>query len=92
MGIPHRHLYIGMSEYTLQDQNITTIHHKVTGEGVAQNVGKLPRWQFDACSFQRRPERAITITKQSTFFIIRQRVIKLFADGNGAVFLPFVLV
>ena len=39
--ISHRHFDVGMAEYTLQDQNITTIHHKVAGEGMAQNVGKL---------------------------------------------------
>lgn len=41
MSISHRHFDVGMAEYALQDQNITTIHHKVTGEGMAQNVGKL---------------------------------------------------
>lgn len=41
MRISHRHFDVGMAEYALQDQNIATIHHKVTGEGVAQNVGKL---------------------------------------------------
>jgi hypothetical protein len=41
MRISHRHFDIGMAEHALQDQNITTIHHKVAGEGVAQNVGKL---------------------------------------------------
>lgn len=44
MLISHRHFYVGMSEYALQDQNITTIHHKMAGEGVAQNVGKLSCW------------------------------------------------
>jgi hypothetical protein len=33
--ISHHHFDIGMAEYSLQDQNITTIHHKVAGEGVA---------------------------------------------------------
>ncbi len=41
MRISHRHFCVSMAEYTLQDQNITTIHHKVAGGGVAQNVGKL---------------------------------------------------
>lgn len=42
MRISHRHFDVGMAEHALQDQNIATIHYKVTSEGVAQNVGKLP--------------------------------------------------
>ena len=41
MRISHRHFDVGMAEYSLQDQNITAIHHKVAGECVAQDVGEL---------------------------------------------------
>ncbi len=51
MSISHRHLYIGMTKYTLQYQNIAAIHHKMASECMTQNVGKLSRRQFDACSF-----------------------------------------
>ena len=89
MRISHRHFDVGMAEYALQDQNIATIHHKVAGEGMAQNVGKLSCGKFNACSFQSRTKRSITIAKQPTFFIIRQRLVELFADWNGAVFSAF---
>lgn len=42
MPISHRHFDVGMAEDALQDQNITTIHHKVAGEGVTQNLGIRP--------------------------------------------------
>ena len=41
MRVAHRHFYIGMAKYALQYQNIAAIHHKVTCEGVAQNMSHL---------------------------------------------------
>lgn len=35
MGRSHSHFYIRMTKDALQNQYITTIHHKVAGEGVA---------------------------------------------------------
>ncbi len=39
MGISYCHLYVGMSEHTLKHQYVSAIHHKMTGECMAQNVG-----------------------------------------------------
>lgn len=41
MGIAHCHCQSGMAEHSLQSQDVTAIHHVVTGEGVTQHVGQL---------------------------------------------------
>ena len=47
MRIYHRHFYIGMAQNIAKYQYITSIHHKVTGECMAQNVGALALRQLD---------------------------------------------
>lgn len=44
VGITHGHREICVSENALQRQNIASIHHEVTGEGVPQHVGHLSVW------------------------------------------------
>ncbi len=44
MRITHRHFNIGMAEYPLQYQNVAAVHHKMAGECVPENVGKLAVW------------------------------------------------
>lgn len=61
MGVSHCHFDVGMTEHTLQDQNITTIHHKVAGKGVAQYMGKLSGRQLNVSALQCRTKSAIAI-------------------------------
>ncbi|GEM_PF-2640313 len=43
MSISHGHFYIVVSRYFLQCQNITSGHHKVCSDGVADNIERLTR-------------------------------------------------
>ena len=42
MRIDHRLRNIGMPHNSLQGQDIAASHHEVTGEGMPQNVERLP--------------------------------------------------
>ncbi|VEA44713.1 Uncharacterised protein [Salmonella enterica subsp. enterica] len=50
MRIYHRHFYIGMAQNIAKYQNVSAIHHKVTGECMAQNVGALALRKLDTGS------------------------------------------
>lgn len=55
MCISHRHGDIAMAEDALQGEDITAIHHVMTGEGVAEDVGLL-LWGVKAGSLIGGPE------------------------------------
>ena len=56
MGITHRHANAGMTQDALKRQDITPVHHKVAGEGMAQDVGALAFRQCQPCPFHCSPE------------------------------------
>lgn len=86
MGIAHGHGNGGVAEDFLQHQDVAAVHHKVAGEGVAQNVGILPGWQFQPCPFDNHFESAIAVTEQAAT-LSGQLGIELGADGYAAAFL-----
>lgn len=43
MGIAHGHGDVAVSEDALEREYVAPVHHVVTGEGVAQDVGQLLR-------------------------------------------------
>lgn len=51
MSINHRHFNIGMAQNIAQYKDVSAVHHKVAGEGMAQDVGALAFGKFDACPF-----------------------------------------
>ncbi len=73
MGISHGHGDGGVAEDFLQHQDVAAVHHKVAGEGVAQNVGVLPGWQFQPCPFDHHFEGSITVTEQAAALSGRNR-------------------
>lgn len=86
MGVAHGHGDGGVAEYLLQHQNVAAVHHKMAGEGVAQNVGILPRGQLQPCPFDHHLEGAVAVTKQAAA-LSRQLGIQLGADGHAAALL-----
>lgn len=66
VGIAHRHLDVGMAEDALQHQDIATVHHEVTGEGMTQNVSTLARGQCDASPSDCLLELGIAIVEQAS--------------------------
>lgn len=86
MCIPHGHGDGGVAQDLLQHQDVAAVHHKVAGEGVSQNVGILPRWQFQPCPFDHHLEGTIAVTKQ-TAALSGQLGIELGADGYAATLL-----
>ena len=65
MCVNHCLLYVRMTQYFLQGQNIAAVHHEMTGEGMPQNVGALPCRQFDVGSPDGFLELGITIVEQA---------------------------
>lgn len=43
MGIAHGHGDVAMPEDALQREYVASVHHVMTGEGVAQDMGQLLR-------------------------------------------------
>lgn len=86
MGVAHGHRDGGVAEYLLQHQNVAAVHHKMAGEGVAQNVGILPRGELQPCPFDHHLEGAVAVTKQAAS-LSRQLGIQLGADGHAAALL-----
>lgn len=86
MGIAHGHGDGGVSQDLLQHQDVTAVHHKVAGEGVSQNVGILPGWQFQPCPFDHHLEGTITVTEQAAA-LSRQLGIEIGADRDAATLL-----
>lgn len=86
MCVSHGHGAGGVDEDFLQNQDVAAVHHKVTGEGVTQNVGILPEWQFQPCPFDHHLEGSITVTEQAAAFSW-QPGIELGADGYAATLL-----
>lgn len=52
VGIAHSHRYGRVSEDLLKSNDIATVHHEVTGEGVTQYVGCLAFGQRDRCAVE----------------------------------------
>lgn len=86
MGIAHGHGDGGVAQDFLQHQDIAAVHHKVAGEGVSQNVGILPWWQFQPCPFDHHLESTIAVTEQAAT-LSGQLGIELGADRHAAAFL-----
>ena len=53
MGVSHCHFDVGMTENSLQNENISTVHHEMAREGMPQNMGHLTVWQYNASPFNR---------------------------------------
>lgn len=86
VGIAHGHGNSGVTEDLLQHQDVAAVHHKVAGEGVAQNMGILPRWQFQPCPFDHHLKGSVTVTEQAAP-LSGQLGIEFGADGHAAAFL-----
>ena len=86
MCVSHGHGDGGVAQDFLQHQDVAAIHHKVTGEGVAQNMGILPGWQFQPCPFDHHLEGAIAVTEQAAT-LSGQLGIEFGADGHATAFL-----
>lgn len=41
MRISHRKLQVGVAQYFLKREYVPAIHHKMAGEGVSADMGKL---------------------------------------------------
>ena len=81
MCVSHGHGDGGVAQDFLQHQDVAAVHHKVAGEGVSQNVGILPGWQFQPCPFDHHFESAIAVTEQAAA-LSRQLGIEIGADGE----------
>ncbi len=46
MCIDHSLHNISVTEYFLQSQDVATVHYKMIGERMPQNMNGLPFWQF----------------------------------------------
>jgi hypothetical protein len=47
MSINHCHLYIGMPQNFFKHQYVSSIHHEVIGECMAQHMSTLSLWKND---------------------------------------------
>ncbi len=86
MCVSHGHGDGGVAQDFLQHQDVAAVHHKVAGEGVSQNVGILPGWQFQPCQFDHHFESAIAVTEQAAA-LSRQLGIEIGADGDTSTLL-----
>ena len=86
MCVSHGHGDGGVAQDFLQHQDVAAVHHKVAGEGVSQNVGILPGWQFQPRPFDHHLEGSITVTEQAAA-LSRQLGIELGTDRHAAAFL-----
>lgn len=64
MCVLHGHCQRGMAKNSLQREDVSTIHHVVTGEGVTQYVGQLTCRQLQPHRFNRLPKLFVAIPKR----------------------------
>ena len=79
MCVNHCLLYVRMTQYFLQGQNIATVHHEMAGKGMPQNVNSLTVWQIRSYLLDRSAQKFVihvrkNITRSPLTQLIKQRV------------------
>lgn len=87
MCVNHCLLYVRMTQYFLQGQNIAAVHHEMTGEGMPQNVNPLAVRQVWGNLLDRPAQQFViharkNVARSPLAQLIKQRV----ANRHGSVF------
>lgn len=87
MRVNHCLLYVRMTEYFLQGENIAPVHHKMTGESMPQNMNPLTVWQVRGHLLDHPAQKLIIdILKNAARSPLAKLIKELIAYGHSSVF------